>query len=80
MDALQTDIDNLEREKVEMKKRLDSYSKKTLLADLARIGHASSSSGIAAVVTGMSCHLGRFQCRRSLFREQGVCLRGCQIQ
>lgn len=52
MDALQTDIDNLEREKVEMKKRLDSYSKKTLLADLARIGHASSPSSIAAVVTG----------------------------
>lgn len=59
MDALQTDIDNLEREKVEMKKRLDSYSKKTLLADLARIGHASSPSSIAAVVTGMSCHLAR---------------------
>lgn len=51
MDALQTDIDNLEREKVEMKKRLDAYSKKSLLADLAR--HASSSSSIAAVVAGM---------------------------
>lgn len=52
MDALQVDIDNLEREKVEMKKRLDTYSKKSLLADLARIGHPSSSSSIAAVVTG----------------------------
>lgn len=51
MDALQADIDNLEREKVEMKKRLDAYSKKSLLADLAR--HASSSSSIAAVVAGM---------------------------
>ena len=51
MDALQADIDNLEREKVDMKKRLDAYSKKSLLADLAR--HASSSSSIAAVVAGM---------------------------
>ena len=51
MDALQLDIDNLEREKVDMKKRLDAYSKKSLLADLAR--HASSSSSIAAVVAGM---------------------------
>lgn len=51
MDALQADIDNLEHEKVEMKKRLDAYSKKSLLADLAR--HASSSSSIAAVVAGM---------------------------
>lgn len=50
MDALQADIDNLEHEKVEMKKRLDAYSKKSLLADLAR--HASSSSSIAAVVAG----------------------------
>lgn len=50
MDALQVDIDNLEREKVDMKKRLDAYSKKSLLADLAR--HASSSSSIAAVVAG----------------------------
>lgn len=50
MDALQLDIDNLEREKVDMKKRLDAYSKKSLLADLAR--HASSSSSIAAVVAG----------------------------
>ncbi|KAJ7336604.1 Dynactin subunit 1 [Desmophyllum pertusum] len=50
MDALQIDIDTLEREKVEMKKRLDAYSKKSLLADLAR--HASSSSSIAAVVAG----------------------------
>jgi len=51
MDALQNDIDNLEREKVDMKKRLDAYSKKSLLADLAR--HASTSSSIAAVVAGM---------------------------
>ena len=50
MDALQSDIDNLEREKIDMKKRLDAYSKKSLLADLAR--HASSSSSIAAVVAG----------------------------
>lgn len=50
MDALQHDIDTLEREKVDMKKRLDAYSKKSLLADLAR--HASSSSSIAAVVAG----------------------------
>jgi len=50
MDALQNDIDNLEREKVDMKKRLDAYSKKSLLADLAR--HASTSSSIAAVVAG----------------------------
>ncbi|KAK2572218.1 Dynactin subunit 1 [Acropora cervicornis] len=57
MDALQTDIDNLEREKVEMKKRLDSYSKKTLLADLARIGHASSPSSIAAVVDSLKIAL-----------------------
>lgn len=50
MDALQNDIDTLEKEKVDMKKRLDAYSKKSLLADLAR--HASSSSSIAAVVAG----------------------------
>ena len=50
MDALQNDIDTLEHEKVDMKKRLDAYSKKNLLADLAR--HASSSSSIAAVVAG----------------------------
>ena len=50
MDALQNDIDNLEREKADMKKRIDAYSKKSLLADLAR--HASSSSSIAAVVAG----------------------------
>lgn len=50
MDELQGDIDALEKEKAEMKKRLDAYSKKTLLADLAR--HASSSSSIAAVVAG----------------------------
>jgi hypothetical protein len=50
MDDLQGDIDALEKEKAEMKKRLDAYSKKTLLADLAR--HASSSSSIAAVVAG----------------------------
>ena len=54
MDALQNDIDNLEREKVDMKKRLDAYSKKSLLADLAR--HASSSSSIAAVVAGTEIH------------------------
>ena len=54
MDALQNDIDNLEREKVDMKKRLDAYSKKSLLADLAR--HASSSSSIAAVVAGTENH------------------------
>ena len=79
MDALQTDIDNLEREKVEMKKRLDSYSKKTLLADLARIGHASSPSSIAAVVTGMSCTFARIQCWQSLYTEEGVCLPGRSI-
>ena len=50
MDALQNDIDTLEREKADTKKRLDAYSKKSLLADLAR--HASTSSGIAAVVAG----------------------------
>ena len=50
MDQLQIDIDALEKEKTDMKKRLDAYSKKTLLADLAR--HASSSSSIAAVVAG----------------------------
>ena len=50
MDDLQHDIDALEREKADMKKRLDAYSKKSLLADLAR--HASSSSSIAAVVAG----------------------------
>ena len=54
MDALQNDIDHLEREKVDMKKRLDAYSKKSLLADLAR--HASSSSSIAAVVAGTEIH------------------------
>lgn len=56
MDALQNDIDTLEREKADTKKRLDAYSKKSLLADLAR--HASSSSGIAAVVAGaLGVHL-----------------------
>ena len=51
MDELQSDIDNLEREKADTKKRLDAYSKKSLLQDLAR--HASSSSSIAAVVAGI---------------------------
>ena len=50
MDALQNDIETLEKEKGDMKRRLDAYSKKSLLADLAR--HATSSSSIAAVVAG----------------------------
>ena len=58
MNELQNDIDNLEREKADMKKRLDAYSKKSLLADLAR--HASSSSSIAAVVAGTEIHLDFF--------------------
>ncbi|KAK3739845.1 hypothetical protein QZH41_009088 [Actinostola sp. cb2023] len=56
MDQLQIDIDALEKEKTDMKKRLDAYSKKTLLADLAR--HASSSSSIAAVVAGAAAGKG----------------------
>ena len=47
MDALQTDIDNLEKEKVDLKKKLDTLSKKTLLQDLAR-----QTSGIGALVAG----------------------------
>jgi len=58
MDELQNDIDNLEREKADMKKRLDAYSKKSLLADLAR--HASSSSSIAAVVAGTEIYIDVF--------------------
>jgi dynactin 1 len=58
MDDLQNDIEHLEREKGEMKKRLDAYSKKSLLADLAR--HASSSSSIAAVVAGTEVHADLF--------------------
>ena len=54
MDALQNDIETLEKEKGDMKRRLDAYSKKSLLADLAR--HATSSSSIAAVVAGMEIH------------------------
>ena len=54
MDALQNDIETLEKEKGDMKKRLDAYSKKSLLADLAR--HATSSSSIAAVVAGTEIH------------------------
>lgn len=54
MDALQNDIETLEKEKGDMKKRLDAYSKKSLLADLAR--HATSSSSIAAVVAGTKIH------------------------
>ena len=49
MDALQNDIETLEKEKGDMKRRLDAYSKKSLLADLA--SHASSSSSITAVVS-----------------------------
>lgn len=45
MDALQADIDALEKEKLELKKRLDTLSKKTLLQDLAR-----QTSGIGALV------------------------------
>ena len=73
MDALQIDIDTLEREKVEMKKRLDAYSKKSLLADLAR--HASSSSSIAAVVAGTeinSYSLVRDLKRFKMLRPQAV--------
>ena len=54
MDALQNDIETLEKEKGDMKRRLDAYSKKSLLADLAR--HATSSSSIAAVVAGTEIH------------------------
>ena len=50
MDALQADIDALEKEKVELKKRLDLLSKKTLLQDLAR----QSTSGIGAIVVGIN--------------------------
>ncbi|CAH3122952.1 unnamed protein product [Pocillopora meandrina] len=56
MDALQNDIETLEKEKGDMKKRLDAYSKKSLLADLAR--HATSSSSIAAVVAGAAAAKG----------------------
>jgi len=48
MDVLQSDIDALEKEKSEMKKRLDAYSKKSLLTDLAR--HAQSP---AAAIAGL---------------------------
>ena len=47
LDALQTDIDNLETEKLDLKKKLDTLSKKTLLQDLAR-----QTSGIGAIVAG----------------------------
>ena len=47
MDALQADIDNLEKEKIDLKKRLDTLSKKSLLQDLAR-----QTSGIGALVAG----------------------------
>lgn len=47
MDALQADIDNLEKEKLDLKKRLDTLSKKSLLQDLAR-----QTSGIGALVAG----------------------------
>jgi dynactin 1 len=47
MDALQTDIDNLENEKLDLKKKFDTLSKKTLLQDLAR-----QTSGIGALVAG----------------------------
>ena len=47
MDALQADIDNLEKEKVDLKKKLDTLSKKSLLQDLAR-----QTSGIGALVAG----------------------------
>lgn len=47
MDALQADIDNLEKEKVDFKKKLENLSKKSLLQDLAR-----QTSGIGALVAG----------------------------
>ena len=47
MDALQADIDNLETEKLDLKKKLDNLSKKSLLQDLAR-----QTSGIGALVAG----------------------------
>ena len=47
MDALQADIDNLEAEKLDLKKKLDNLSKKSLLQDLAR-----QTSGIGALVAG----------------------------
>ncbi|XP_065067508.1 dynactin subunit 1-like, partial [Rhopilema esculentum] len=48
LDCLQADIVSLEKENQDLKKRLDAYSKKTLLTDIAR--QAQGGSGIASLV------------------------------
>ena len=48
MDCLQADIVSLEKENQELKKRLDAYSKKSLLTDIAR--HAQAQPGIAGLI------------------------------
>ena len=54
MDALQADIDTLEAEKVEMKEKLKSVSKRVLIEGMSR---QSSQSGIAGIVLGTAGQL-----------------------
>ena len=48
LDGLQADIVSLEKENQDLKKRLDAYSKKSILTDIAR--QAQGSPGIAGLV------------------------------
>jgi len=48
LDCLQADIVSLEKENQDLKKRLDAYSKKTLLTDIAR--QAQGGTGLASLV------------------------------
>ena len=57
LDCLQADIVSLEKENQDLKKRLDAYSKKTLLTDIAR--QAQGGTGLASLV-GKNLGLKRF--------------------
>lgn len=51
MDGLQQDIEDLEREKEELEKRLNAVAKKSMMTNISQRGPPS---GIAAIVAGLS--------------------------
>lgn len=53
---MQHDIEELEREKADLKERLKQISKKTLLDGLSR--QSGAQSGIAAIVAGTAAGMG----------------------
>ena len=62
LDCLQVDIVSLEKENQDLKKRLDAYSKKTLLTDIARQAQGQSSiAGLVGKIVSLKS-LVRFAC------------------